>query len=321
MAETRIRYELKPEQPVLDETVWQNEAVLLPAAHLSSVSQVITQQEKVRRCYSAAHDGIFWFNHFYISVTRGVQEEIGEREFGKIGDDFLRTLDIEFYGFYRNALCEGDAADPVRVAWAPLFDHRGDRIDPILFALSGMNAHILCDLPQAIMSTLTRLGRSEFPADNSEEHAAFEDLNEILYRVAVRCLKADFTSGVLGLVYRAFIPYLARVGDGYIRTVRDLAWVQAHRLWNVREQPECAQEMRMALASSARSFNEWILTDVRFPPKLGLADVAAWVWSHIQPSKPGPTIERAPTPQSASRSQTNAIARGAASPNQLGRRR
>jgi hypothetical protein len=275
----RIREDLKPADADLDEAQWRLEAALVPADRMSNVAEVVAEQEKVHRLYERSGNGIYWFNKFYLGVTRGVWEAIRENEYGPDGDRFINRLDIEFYGFYQRALCRTAADDPVCIAWEPLFQHRDDSIHPILFALSGMNAHIVCDLAQAIVASLVRLQRADFPVPGSHEHWAYLDLNEILYRVAARCLKDDFDTGAPGVIYRIFPESLVRAGDGYIEIVRDLAWEQAERLWRVHRlnQAEALHEMRVMLAASARTENNWLLRDLRLSPHIGLREIKDWL--------------------------------------------
>jgi hypothetical protein len=275
----RIREDLRPPGSDLDEYDWEKTGALVPADLMSNVSEVISEQEKVARAYERARNGIYWFNKFYLGVTRGVWDAIRENEYGPDGDRFINRLDIEFYGFYQRALCRSVIDEPVGVAWEPLFQHRDDAIHPILFALSGMNAHIVCDLAQAIVASLVRLERADFPVPGSHEHWAYLDLNEILYRVAASCLKEDFDTGAPGVIYRIFPEALVRAGDGYIEIVRDLAWEQAERLWRVHRlnQPSALQEMRLMLAASARTENNWLLRDLRLSPHIGLLEIKDWL--------------------------------------------
>jgi hypothetical protein len=60
----------------------------------------------------------------------------------------MSQLDVTFAGLYFDAVeAAGDPA-AVPLAWRPLIEERGQpAIEPIQFALAGMNAHINHDLP------------------------------------------------------------------------------------------------------------------------------------------------------------------------------
>ena len=67
------------------------------------------------------------------------------------------------------------------VAWQPLLATRGNPgIEPIQFALAGMNAHINHDLPMAVVTTCAELATA--PGDGTH-HADYQKVDALLDRV------------------------------------------------------------------------------------------------------------------------------------------
>ncbi|HBW19394.1 MAG TPA: hypothetical protein DEH11_10470, partial [Actinobacteria bacterium] len=105
---------------------------------------------------TAPGDGLACFNRMYLGVTREVDSELGQGFFADPA--FMTALDVAFANLYFTAA--GAAGDPAAVplAWRPLIEQRAAAgIEPIQFALAGMNAHINHDLPLAVVSTCTEL--------------------------------------------------------------------------------------------------------------------------------------------------------------------
>ena len=104
-------------------------------------------------------DGLACFNRMYLGVTQAVNRELGQRFFADPA--FMTTLDVAFANLYFAAA--GAAGNPAAVplAWRPLIEQRAVAgIEPVQFALAGMNAHINHDLPLAVVSTCTQLATS-----------------------------------------------------------------------------------------------------------------------------------------------------------------
>jgi hypothetical protein len=278
-----IRSELRPSGVAPSE--WATIAELRPDDQLPDVLSVISEQERIEACYRDSRNGIFWFTKFYISVTKGVQRELAGGHLPARAAEFLKRLDIRFYGYYRNALCETDAEDPVRIAWTPLLRRLSDhRTHPMVFALLGINAHITCDLPQAILDTLWAMGYAEFPGADSDEREVFFALNRILRRVAVNILRKDFVSGLPGLAHDLFPQLIEEEASRYIKFVREQAWYQARTLWDLSradglaggpEDPTLLQ-VRQLLAQQARCFNDCLFKELPLRTSIGIWDIARW---------------------------------------------
>src|SRR5437868_14112818 len=101
----------------------------------------------------APDDGVRYFHALYREVTREVARRYAAGGFEDTA--FLAALDVAFAGLYFDALHAPDAAPR---AWRALFDRRAAQLEPLRFALAGMNAHINRDLAVALDATCTRLG-------------------------------------------------------------------------------------------------------------------------------------------------------------------
>jgi Family of unknown function (DUF5995) len=95
-----------------------------------------------------AADGLACFNRMYLEVTQQVNAELGQ---GFYADPaFMTQLDVTFAGLYFSAAAAAGDPAAVPLAWRPLVEQRDNAgIEPVQFALAGMNAHINHDLPLA----------------------------------------------------------------------------------------------------------------------------------------------------------------------------
>jgi len=125
----------------------------------------------------------------------------------------------------------GAGAAAVPTAWGPLLEMRGTAgIEPIQFALAGMNAHINHDLPVAVVSTCTELGTA--PSEGS--HLADFQKVDALLDAAEESIRRSFESEL----ELAADHHLRAVGNlvacWAINSARDLAWRNALVLWELR---------------------------------------------------------------------------------------
>ena len=106
-----------------------------------------------------AADGLACFNRMYLDVTRQVNSQLGQGFFADPA--FMTQLDVAFANLYFAAADAAGGSAAVPLAWRPLVEQRAAAgIEPVQFALAGMNAHINHDLPMAMVSTCTALATS-----------------------------------------------------------------------------------------------------------------------------------------------------------------
>jgi Family of unknown function (DUF5995) len=125
----------------------------------------------------------------------------------------------------------------------PLLEARGRRgIEPLQFALAGMNAHINRDLPVALVTTCRELGITlEL---SSPQHADYVQINSVLGEVEAR-VKQQYLNGWLRaldrLLHRSHgIDDVVAMWD--ISRARDAAWTTAETLWALRDHTQLAAE-------------------------------------------------------------------------------
>jgi hypothetical protein len=122
----------------------------------------------------------------------------------------------------------------VPLAWRPLIERRADSgIEPIQFALAGMNAHINHDLPLAVVSTCTDLGT--WPTAGT--HLADYQKVDRLLDAAEQSARQSFESAPELAVDRHLQVVGNLVASWSINSARDLAWQNALLLWALRDEP------------------------------------------------------------------------------------
>lgn len=196
-------------------------------------------------------DGVACFNYLYLQITRGIADQLDTDLFAD--PEFLDRFDVEFARRYFTALRAGMGAgeDPPR-SWSVLFTRRAHpRIDPMGFAVAGVNAHVNYDLAPALVRTCTVLGR---PALGLEERQGFDAVNSVFALHMPRLLE-HFEGWLLRELDATLLEQLiGAVADVPVVLAREVAWRQANELWERRSKPaeyelECeALDRRTALA-------------------------------------------------------------------------
>jgi len=206
---------------------------ILKPAPVSSINDVLSIMTAIDSSLPDC-DGVKWFNRLYLEVTRSVQQAVTGLAFRD--PQFMSTLDVAFANLYFAAIAAGDV-HPSRApsAWRPLLRARQNcGIARLQFALAGMNAHINRDLPQGIVQVFEALGGD--PSSDEARHQDFDSVNDLLERVEGE-VKADFSTGVIGVVDVA----AGRVDDiaamWNVRVAREAAWTNAEVLWTLRDIP------------------------------------------------------------------------------------
>lgn len=198
-----------------------------PLGPVDTVADVIARMEAIDAALPP-HDGVACFNRMYLDVTQQVQQHLTQGTFAD--PDFMTRLDVVFANLYFEA---ADAPDPrsVPASWRPLFTRRADPgIEPIQFALAGMNAHINHDLPVAVVTTCAALAST--PTEGTH-HADYQKMDALL-GATEQTIRQSFESGVELVVDRHTQAVENLVCNWSINEARDLAWDSAVALWEVR---------------------------------------------------------------------------------------
>jgi len=227
-----------------------------PAPPVATVAEVIARMEAIGAALPAT-DGLACFNRMYLEVTRQVNTGLGQ---GVFADPvFMTRLDVAFAGLYFSAV--GAAGDPAAVplAWRPLVQQRANAgIEPVQFALAGMNAHINHDLPLAVVATCAAL------ATSPEAGAHFADYQKVdqLLDAAEQSVRQSFESAPELAVDHHLAAVNSLIANWTINSARDLAWTNSLLLWEVRDDPLARGLLADSLAASAALSSRLLLVTV-----------------------------------------------------------
>jgi hypothetical protein len=233
-------------------------SVTLPASNtpVVSVAGAIARMEAIEASLPAA-DGLACFNRMYLDVTRQVNSQLGQAFFADPA--FMAQLDVEFANLYFAAA--DMVADPAAVplAWRPLAERRAVAgIEPVQFALAGMNAHINHDLPLAVVSTCEARGTAPDAGSHSADYQKVDQLLD----AAEQSVRESFESaGELG-VDRHVCAVADLIANWTINSARDLAWNNCLLLWAVRDDPAARRLFLSSLAASTALASRMLLVAV-----------------------------------------------------------
>jgi hypothetical protein len=205
-------------------------AIPLPAPPSLTIDDVIARMKAIDAALPAS-DGVACFNRMYLEVTVGVGRLV---EQGTVGDpDWVTRLDVVFANLYFAAidsLSGPPSAQPT--AWRPLLAARGNPgIEPIQFALAGMNVHINHDLPLAVVATCVDLDTT--PATGTH-HADYQEVDKLL-DASEQSVRESFEPADLQSADRHVAAVTNLVCDWSINEARDVAWDTALAIWAVRD--------------------------------------------------------------------------------------
>jgi len=223
---------------------------------VTTIAEVIARLEAIGAGLPAA-DGLACFNRMYLEVTRQVASGLDQGLFAD--PDFMTRLDVTFAGLYFSAFdAAGDPA-AVPLAWRPLAEQRGHAgIEPVQFALAGMNAHINHDLPLAVVATCAAL------ATAPEAGAHFADYQKVdqLLDAAEQSVRQSFESAPELAVDHHLGAVSNLLANWTINSARDLAWNNSLLLWTVRDNPLARGLLADSLAASAALSSRLLLVTV-----------------------------------------------------------
>jgi hypothetical protein len=230
----------------------------LPAsrAPVMTVAEVIARMEATEAALPAA-DGLACFNRMYLEVTRQINGRLGEGFFADPA--FMTHLDVAFAGLYFGAVDAASDPAAVPLAWRPLVEQRANTgIEPVQFALAGMNAHINHDLPLALVATCTALATSP---DAGAYYADYQKVDQLL-DAAEQSVRESFESAPELAVDHHLTAVNNLIAGWTINSARDLAWNNCLLLWAVRDDPIARGLLADSLASSAALASRLLLVEV-----------------------------------------------------------
>ena len=231
-------------------------ALSAPGAPVTSVAGAITQMEAIEAALPAA-DGLACFNRMYLDVTRQVNSQLGQGFFADPA--FMTQLDVAFANLYFAAADAAGTPAVVPLAWRPLAEQRAATgIEPIQFALAGMNAHINHDLPVAMVSTCMALATSP---EAGSHLADYQKVDQLLDE-AEQSVRQSFESAAELAVDRHLNAVANLIANWTINSARDLAWNNCLLLWAVRGDPIARGLFLDTLAASTALASRMLLVAV-----------------------------------------------------------
>jgi Family of unknown function (DUF5995) len=227
-----------------------------PPVPVTTVAGVIARMEAIGAALPAA-DGLACFNRMYLEVTRQVSSQLGQ---GFYADPaFMTRLDVAFASLYFGAADAADGPAAAPLAWRPLVEQRANTgIEPVQFALAGMNAHINHDLPLALVATCATLATSP---DAGAHFADYQKVDQLL-DAAEQSVRQSFESAPELAVDHHVAAVSNLIAGWTINSARDLAWNNCLLLWAVRDDPIARGLLADSLARSAALTSRLLLVAV-----------------------------------------------------------
>jgi hypothetical protein len=223
---------------------------------VTSVAGAIARMEAIGASVPA-EDGLGCFNRMYLEVTKQVESSLGA---GFYADPvFMTQLDVTFANLYFTAVDAAGNPPAVPPAWRPLIEQRAQRgIEPIQFALAGMNAHINHDLPLAVTGTCAALSTS--PSAGAHQ-ADYQKVDQLL-DAAEQSVRQSFESAPELAVDRHLQAVNNLIASWSINSARDLAWTNSLLLWEVRADPLARGLLCDSLAAATAAASRMLLIAV-----------------------------------------------------------
>jgi hypothetical protein len=207
-------------------------------------------------------DGLKWFNWLYLGVTRAVQARVAAGEFADPA--WISKLDVRFARFYLSAIQSSLSGQPTPGCWQALFDQRGQAATArIQFAMSGINAHINHDLPQAIVATSQDAGPA--PQHGTAHYNDYTALNSTLDNM-IDAAKQTLNVRLLGDALPPVSSLEDTLAAWSVSAARESAWNNAELLWHLAEAPILSDRFLNALDGITALASKTLLVPVPFPP-------------------------------------------------------
>ena len=145
------------------------------------------------------------------------------------------------------------------VAWQPLLAARSTPgIEPIQFALAGMNAHINHDLPLAVVTTCADLATAPKGGCHHDDYQKVDALLD----ASEQSVRESFEPPGLVVVDQHVASVANVIGNWSINAARDVAWATAVALWDVRDFEIATQLLTGALARTVAMASRGLLVVV-----------------------------------------------------------
>jgi hypothetical protein len=218
-------------------------AVPPPGPAATTIDDAIARMKAIDAALPAS-DGVACFNRMYSEVTAGIRDQLEQQLFGD--PDWITRLDVVFANLYFAAVDSlSGPASAQPTAWRPLLAVRGNHeIEPIQFALAGMNVHINHDLPLAVVETCVEFDSA--PIDGTH-HDDYQKVDKLL-DASEQSIRESFEPADLRSADRHVAAVANLVCSWSINEARDVAWDTALAMWAVRDNHAAAKLLADSLA-------------------------------------------------------------------------
>lgn len=228
---------------------------------MNSIADVIATMDNIEASLMPG-DGVGCFNRLYRLTTLNIAAAVADGRFER--PDFITRLDLDFAALYFQAYDLATAGQAPPRAWRPLFEHRHNpRIAPLLFAMSGMNAHINRDLAVAVTAAATALDLPVEP--HTPWHRDFLLVNQILRETRAGA-KVELSTGFVRTIDVALGEADDRFALWSLATARDAAWAHAEVLAALVHSPDLFSRYVSGLDQAAGLTGRALL-GLRTPPR------------------------------------------------------
>ena len=199
-------------------------------------------------------DGLKWFNHLYLNVTRAVGARVEEGAFHDPA--YMAALDVKFAGLYFEALAAQLSGGVAPRCWRALFERRNwIALARVQCELAGVNAHINHDLPIAIVRT------GFAPVHGDAHYADYTALNVTLTSLVDQA-KTDLRVRLLG----DLLPPMSHLEDTLaafsMTAAREAAWNNGEMMWALRSLPRLSARTESTLDGMAAVIGKTLLVPV-----------------------------------------------------------
>jgi hypothetical protein len=203
-------------------------------------------------------DGLKWFNQLYLQVTQAVLASVASGGF--TDPAWIAALDVEFAKLYLSALRSSLSGGALPHCWQVVFERRSQvAIARIQFALSGINAHINHDLPEALVNTCRLTGTApDHGSVHYQDYTAVNATLDTLVNAAKSALNVRLPGDAL--------PPLTHLEDTLaawnVTAAREAAWQNAEHLWHLQSVPLLAGSFMDVLDGLTTVISKTLLTPV-----------------------------------------------------------
>lgn len=196
-------------------------------------------------------DGVAVFNRVYLAVTEAVDRGVAAGRFSDARAAI--ALDVRFAERYLAAVDAVAEGRRTPACWWPLFQlRRHPGVQPLQFALAGINAHIGHDLALAVVDACHTLGCE--PADLEDE---FDRVGDLLMTLEEH-IREELMPGPDLLQLADPLTHL--LGSWSLERARDATWSAARALWALRRMPDVAEDLTERLDHAVGFAGRMLLT-------------------------------------------------------------